>query len=93
MATHIIEEERGVSPRRRRVLYWLALAFSILAALYCWSGVAMNASFAVASPTPAAAAGHRLAAEIFAGLTLVSLLAAAASAVALWRTRRSRPAI
>ena len=78
--------------RSRRGLYWFALVLSILAALYCWSGVVMNGHFAMLA-APHAAAGHVLAARIFAGLSLAAVVAAGASAVALWRSRRTRPAV
>jgi len=68
------------------------LAASVLATLYCYSGVVMNAIFSM-SGSAAQAAGHRLAVKIFAALTLVGLLSTLLCIVLLWRTRPSRPAI
>ena len=85
-------KEPKLQMRSRRSLYWLALILSVLAALYCLSGVVMNGHFAMLAAGEAGA-GHRLAARVFAGLSLASVILAAASAVALWRSRRARRAV
>ena len=74
---------------RRRKWYWFALATSALATLYCYSGVVMNAHFSM-SGSAAQAAGHILAAKIFAALTVVGLLSTFLYALLLWQNRKQR---
>lgn len=52
----------------------------------------MNADFSMMG-SAAQSAGHVLAAKIFTGLTLAGLALSLFCALALWRTRPSRPAI
>ena len=77
-----------MSSSRRRRWYWLGLAVSVLATLYCFSGFVMNAHFSMMESD-----GHMLAAKIFAALTYVGLVLSLFCVVMLWRARPSRPAI
>jgi heme/copper-type cytochrome/quinol oxidase subunit 2 len=73
------------STRRRS---WLILAVALLAAAYAWSGVAMNASFAVAAATPADEANHRHAVYAFLAVFILCVAVAGSAVVSLWRERR-----
>jgi hypothetical protein len=54
-----------------------------MAAAYCYLGIAMNVSFSVASDS----GGHELAAFLWLGGFLGSVIISAGSAVAAWRQR------
>ena len=73
--------------RGRRRLAWLALVAAVLLGAYSWAGVAMASSFAVASSEQAS--GHRVAAFIYLGILVASLIVAIAAVTILWRARRS----
>lgn len=78
---------RPVVIRRHRRWWRFGTLFSIIGSVYCLSGVIMNADFAMMG-SAAQQAGHRLAAQIFAALTLLCLAGSALCGVLLWRTRR-----
>ena len=84
-------DAREVNKHRRRWA-WSGLLVSVLATLYCYSGVVMNGHFAMMG-SAAQSAGHLLAAKVFVALTLVGLVSTFLCVVVLWRTRPSRPAI
>ena len=81
-----LAEAIGLMRRRTRRRAWIALVAAILVAAYSWAGVAMTASFAVASPERAH--GHRIATGIYLAILAASLLVAIVATLVLWRARR-----
>ena len=77
---------------RQRQRYWLGLVVSVVATLYCYSGVVTNSDFSITVPA-ARSTGHVLAAKAFFALTLAGLAVTVLLIIMLWRTRPSRPAI
>lgn len=86
--------EGGLDPSRvrptvtMRSRFWLAAVVAVLAALYCFSGYAMNASLGGGSPDEARYVRY---AEYWGIASLVFLLVAGGFSVAAWRAKRGSP--